>query len=192
VWREFILQDLNFKLILINTIIMDEELIGTIKLFAGNFAPRGYMLCNGAILNISQNQALFSILGTTYGGDGRTTFALPNLNGRMPIGAGTSNTGKSVVLGEAAGTVNTLLSSNLPSMISQLRVSKSNATTSTPSSSSSIAVSGTQAGRDFTAVPSFIDAAPDTLINSASVTFTGQNLPVNNMPPYLVLIILSA
>ncbi|MDN4013811.1 tail fiber protein [Chryseobacterium gambrini] len=167
---------------------MDEELIGTIKLFAGNFAPRGYMLCNGAILNISQNQALFSILGSVYGGDGKTTFALPNLNGRMPVGAGTSNTGKSVVLGEASGTVtNTLLSSNLPSIVSQLRVSKSNATTSTPSSSASIAVSGTQAGRDFTAVPSFINAAPDTPINSASVTFAGQNLPVNNMPPYLGL-----
>ncbi|MCQ4141418.1 phage tail protein [Chryseobacterium sp. EO14] len=167
---------------------MDEELIGTIKLFAGNFAPRGYMLCNGALLNINQNQALFAILGTTYGGDGRTTFALPNLNGRAPIGAGTSNTGKSVVLGEAAGNPQTtLLSSNLPSMISQLRVSKSNATSSTPSSSSSIAVSGTQAGRDFIAVPSFVDNAPDTVINSASVTFTGQNLPINNMPPYLGL-----
>ncbi|HCR75325.1 MULTISPECIES: tail fiber protein [Chryseobacterium] len=167
---------------------MDEELIGTIKLFAGDFAPRGYMLCNGAILSISQNQALFSILGTTYGGDGRTTFALPNLNGRTPIGAGTSNTGKNIALGEAAGTpTNTLLSSNLPSMISQLRVSSSNATTATPSGNSSIAVSGTYAGRDFQPVPSFTDAAPNTQINGASVTFTGQNVPVNNMPPYLGL-----
>jgi len=66
---------------------MDEELLGTIKMFAGNFAPRGYMLCNGALLSISQNTALFSLLGTTYGGDGRTTFALPNLNGRTPFGA---------------------------------------------------------------------------------------------------------
>ncbi|WBX95870.1 phage tail protein [Chryseobacterium gambrini] len=167
---------------------MDEELIGTIKLFAGNFAPRGYMFCNGALLNINQNQALFAILGTTYGGDGRTTFALPNLNGRAPIGAGASNTGKSVALGEAAGNPQTtLLRSNLPSMMSQLRVSKSNATSSTPSSSSSIAVSGTQAGRDFITVPSFVEAAPDTVINSASVSFTGQNLPINNMPPYLGL-----
>ncbi|WP_374458744.1 phage tail protein [Chryseobacterium taeanense] len=167
---------------------MDEELIGTIKLFAGNFAPKGYMLCNGALLSVNQNQALFSILGTTYGGDGKTTFALPNLNGRMPIGVGTSNTGKSVVLGEAAGTpTTTLLNSNLPSMISQLRVSTSNATTATPSSASSIAVSGTYAGRDFIQVPSFVDAAPNTVINQASVTFTGQNLPINNMPPYLGL-----
>lgn len=167
---------------------MDEELIGTIKLFAGNFAPRGYMLCNGALLNINQNQALFAILGNVYGGDGRTTFALPNLNGRAPVGAGTSNTGKSVVLGEAAGSPQTtLLSSNLPSMVSQLRVSKSNASSSTPSSLSSIAVSGTYAGRDFLPTPNFIDADPDTVINPASVTFTGQNLPINNMPPYLGL-----
>lgn len=167
---------------------MDEELLGTIKLFAGNFAPKGYMLCNGALLNINQNQALFSILGNVYGGDGRTTFALPNLNGRSPVGAGTSNTGKSVVLGEAAGNPQTtLLSTNLPSMISQLRVSNSNATSSTPSATSSIAISGTQAGRDFIAVPSFTDAAPDTAINTASVTFMGQNLPINNMPPYLGL-----
>lgn len=167
---------------------MDEELIGTIKLFAGNFAPRGYMLCNGAILSINQNQALFAILGNTYGGDGRTTFALPNLNGRMPIGAGTSNTGKSAALGEASGTPQTtILNSNLPSMISQMRVSKSNASTSTPSSTSSIAVSGTYAGRDFVPINSFVDAAPDTVINPGSVTFTGQNLPINNMPPYLGL-----
>lgn len=167
---------------------MDEELLGTIKLFAGNFAPRGYMLCNGALLSINQNQALFAILGNTYGGDGRTTFALPNLNGRAPVGVGASNTGKSVALGEAAGSPQTtILSTNLPSMVSQLRVSQSNATTSTPSSASSIAVSGTQAGREFTAVPSFVDTAPDTVINTASVTFTGQNLPVDNMPPYLGL-----
>lgn len=165
---------------------MDEELLGTIKMFAGNFAPRGYMLCNGALLNISQNTALFSLLGTTYGGDGRTTFALPNLNGRAPFGAGNSSTGKNIALGEAGGNPQTtILSNNLPSIMSQLRVSNTNANTATPSVSSSIAITGTQAGRDFTAVPSFTDAAPDTVINTASVTFTGQNLPIDNMPPYL-------
>ena len=65
-----------------------EPFIGEISLFAGNFAPRGWALCNGQLLPIAQNQALFSILGTTYGGDGRTTFALPDLRGRVPIHAG--------------------------------------------------------------------------------------------------------
>lgn len=165
-----------------------EEMIGVIKLFAGNFAPRGFLFCNGAILSIAQNQALFSILGTTYGGDGITTFALPNLNGRYPIGAGSSNTGKNYVLGEMAGTTqNTLLQSNLPSFISQLKVSKSNANTTSPASGTSIAVTGTPNGREFDAVPSYVDADPDTMINAKSVSFTGQNLPVNNMPPYLGL-----
>jgi microcystin-dependent protein len=163
-----------------------DEMIGTIKMFAGDFAPKGFLLCNGAILNIAQNQALFAILGTTYGGNGTTTFALPNLNGRAPIGAGTSNTGKSVILGEMAGTpTTTLLNSNLPSFMSQLRVSRSNATSSSPSSTSSIAVPGTTVGRDFTPIPSFVDTAPDTSINATSVSFTGANQPINNMPPYL-------
>ncbi|MET3537632.1 phage tail protein [Chryseobacterium limigenitum] len=163
-----------------------EEYLGTIKMFAGNFIPRGYLACNGAILSIAQNQALYSLLGTTYGGNGTTNFALPNLNGRAPIGSGIANTGKSVNLGEVGGTpTTTLLNSNLPTFVSQLKVSKSNATTASPSSASSIAVSGTTVGRDFTAVPSFVDTAPDTVINATSVTFTGANVPIENMPPYL-------
>lgn len=67
---------------------MTEPFIGEIMLFAGNFAPQGWALCNGQLLSISQNTALFSILGTFYGGDGQTTFALPDLRGRVPIGAG--------------------------------------------------------------------------------------------------------
>jgi microcystin-dependent protein len=167
---------------------MDEELMGVIKTFAGNFAPRGYMLCNGALLSIAQYSALFTILGTTYGGDGVTTFALPNLNGRYPLGTGT-NGQQTYVLGEQAGTPQTtLLSMNLPSFASQLNVSKSNATSSSPSSTSSIAVPGTTVGRDFTPIPSFVDNAdPSTVtpINPQSVIFMGQNLPINNMPPYL-------
>ena len=65
-----------------------EAFIGQVKIFAGNFAPRGWAFCNGQVLSISENQALFSLLGTTYGGDGRTTFALPDLRGRAPIHAG--------------------------------------------------------------------------------------------------------
>ncbi|MCI3937690.1 tail fiber protein [Chryseobacterium aahli] len=165
-----------------------EEMIGIIKSFAGNFAPRGFLFCNGALLSIAQNTALFSILGTTYGGDGITTFALPNLNGRYPLGTG-ANGQQTYVLGEMSGTPQTtLLSANLPSFSSQLKVSKSNATSSSPTSTSSIAVPGTTVGRDFTAIPSFVDNAnPSTVtsINPQSVIFMGQNLPVNNMPPYL-------
>jgi microcystin-dependent protein len=165
-----------------------EEILGTIKLFAGNFVPRGYMLCNGAILSIASNTPLFALLGTYYGGNGQTTFALPNLNGRVPIGVGTSTTGRGYEIGEAAGAPqNTLLSSNLPSIVSQLKVAKVNANSITPSTSTSIAITGTPNGRDFISVPSYVDGDPDTMINPQSVMFIGQNLPVNNMPPYLGL-----
>ena len=68
-----------------------ESMIAEVKLFAGNFAPRGWAFCQGQILQISQNQALFSLLGTTYGGDGRNTFALPDLRGSVPVGTGNSD-----------------------------------------------------------------------------------------------------
>ncbi|WP_160139182.1 phage tail protein [Chryseobacterium sp. c4a] len=167
-----------------------EEYMGIIKLFAGNFAPRGWMFCDGSILPISRNTALFSILGTTYGGDGITTFALPNLKGRTALGAGNVNANEYYPLGVMAGTTqNTLLTSNLPSIGGgfQLKIAKQNANTTTPTATSSFAITGIPNGRDFQAVPNFIDADPDTTINTKSISFTGQNLPVNNMPPYVGL-----
>ncbi|WP_431158438.1 phage tail protein [Winogradskyella poriferorum] len=86
-------------------------------MFAGNFAPRGWALCEGQLLAISTNQALFSILGTTYGGDGRTTFALPDLRGRVPIGPGTGPGLSTYRLGQKGGAeTNTMLVNNIPAM----------------------------------------------------------------------------
>src|SRR4051812_49612110 len=94
---------------------MADPFIAEIRIFAGNFAPTGWALCNGQLLPISQNTALFSLLGTTYGGDGRSTFALPNLQGAAPIQAGQGN-GLSVYdLGESGGSPTvTLLGTELP------------------------------------------------------------------------------
>ncbi|KMQ68040.1 tail protein [Chryseobacterium sp. FH2] len=168
-----------------------DEYIGIVKLFAGNFAPRGWMMCNGALLNINTNTALFSILGTTYGGDGIRTFALPNLTGRMALGAGNAGADKSYPLGIVAGNdQTTILQQNLPSIGSgfQFKVANKNANSSTPTGTSVIAITGTQVGRDFNAVPSYVsDTNPDTTINGQSISFVGQNIPVNNMPPYLGL-----
>ena len=164
-----------------------DEFMGVIKPFAGNFAPRGFMLCNGALLSIAQYSTLFSILGTTYGGDGQNTFALPNLNGRAPIGTGSAS-GKQYQLGEMAGTTqNTIIVQNLPSFNSQLKVANVNSNSSTPSITSSIAITGTPNGREFTPVPNYVDGDPNTVINANSVSFAGQNLPLNNMSPYLGL-----
>ncbi|WP_340819596.1 tail fiber protein [Methanolobus sp. WCC4] len=89
-----------------------DPLLGEITLFAGNFAPRGWAFCNGQLLPINQNQALFSILGTTYGGDGRTTFALPDLRGRAPVHAGNGPGLSPVVLGQKGGAETVALNVN--------------------------------------------------------------------------------
>jgi microcystin-dependent protein len=94
-----------------------EELMGTIKLFAGNFAPRGYAFCNGDLLSIQQYSALYSILGTTYGGNGTIDFALPDLRSRVPVGAGQGTDLSAYVIGQKTGEENTkLASTNIPQL----------------------------------------------------------------------------
>jgi microcystin-dependent protein len=93
-----------------------DEYIGTISLFAGNFAPKNWALCNGQILYIQQNNALFAILGITYGGDGKTTFALPDLRGRVPIGVGQGTGLTNRELGKVGGEeAVTLTTAQIPS-----------------------------------------------------------------------------
>lgn len=92
-----------------------DPFLGEIKMFAGNFPPRGWMFCQGQLLNINNNAALFSLLGTQYGGNGQTTFALPDLRGRAPIGFGTGGALPAVVQGQAGGNnAVTLTSLNMP------------------------------------------------------------------------------
>ena len=94
---------------------MSQPFIGEIRMFGGTFAPNGWAFCNGQILSIAQNTALFSLLGTTYGGNGSTTFALPDLRGRVPMGQGSGPGLSFRSLGEVSGAENvTLLSTNLP------------------------------------------------------------------------------
>lgn len=89
-----------------------DPFIGQIMMFAGNFAPRGWALCDGQLLSISSNSALFSILGTTYGGDGRTTFALPDLRGRVPVHQGAGKGLSPYKLGQKTGVENVTLDTN--------------------------------------------------------------------------------
>src|SRR5437868_122067 len=92
---------------------MAQSYVGEIRMFAGNFAPAGWMLCQGQILPISENVALFNLIGTTYGGDGMTTFALPNLQSRVPIHAGMSHvSGTTYIIGETGGVEEVTLSVN--------------------------------------------------------------------------------
>ncbi len=154
-----------------------EPYLGTILMFGFNFAPSGWALCHGQNLSIEENTALFTLIGTTYGGDGQTTFALPNLQGRMPMhfgqGPGLSQRG----IGEQGGTETvTLLSSQMP------------AHTHSPSASSapgtSDAPSGAYPARPASSIPTY-GPTPDVAMGAGGVA--GGNQPHDNMPPYLVL-----
>ncbi|GHC63404.1 phage tail protein [Ulvibacter litoralis] len=157
---------------------------GEILLFGGNFAPRGWALCNGQLMSIADNSALFSLLGTMYGGDGRTTFALPDLRGRAPIHFGTGPGQPTYKQGNSSGNAAThITTANLPQI--PVKVSSANATQTAATPGATIATPGTTEGRTFTAIQGFNTAAPDITLNSASSG--GNGTQVDNMQPYLAV-----
>ena len=163
-----------------------ETFIGQLLLVGFNFAPIGFARCEGQLLPISQNQALFSLLGTTYGGDGETTFALPELRGRVKVGVGSGPGLPNVSWGQKSGLYqNNLTVANLPANIPmQLKVSSANATQNVAASGSSIAAPGITSGRTFTPSDGFNTSTPNVTLNTTSITGGGSNNAVNNMQPY--------
>ncbi len=161
-----------------------EPFIGQIIMFAGNFAPRGWALCDGQLLAISENSALFSILGTTYGGDGRTTFGLPDLRGRVPMHAGSGPGRTPRSLGSAGGSeTNTLNVNQLPS-----HTHDAQAKVQTPASND-IGNQHSPEGNYPAASKEepYTDAANTSMGEvKAEVTVgnTGANQPINNVQPF--------
>ncbi|MHA7055903.1 phage tail protein [Aquimarina sp. M1] len=167
-----------------------EGTIGEVRMFAGNFAPRNWALCEGQLLSINSNQALFSILGTTYGGDGRTSFALPDLRGRVPIGPGHGPGLSDRRLGQRSGTEYNILNiTQLPSHnhSGSIKVNSTDATQSAATNGASIATPGAISGRAFEGTLGYNTSTPDITLNQQSVTIgnTGGNQSVNNMQPWL-------
>lgn len=156
---------------------MSEPFLGEVRIVGFNFAPRGWAFCDGQILPISQNQSLYSLLGTTYGGDGRTSFALPDLRGRTPIHVGSSN-GSIHLLGQRGGEeTHTLNAAEMPQHTHTLRGSSTDGDAPVPS------------GFVFARTPPQIYRAPANLtpLHSGSVTNVGGGQAHNNMQPTLVL-----
>ena len=154
-----------------------DPFLGQIVLFGGNFAPRGWALCEGQLLPISQYSALFSILGTIYGGDGRTTFALPDLRGRAAISSGRGPGLSDRRLGSRSGQeVHTLTTLEMPShnhlTQNSMKVSSQDSTKATATTNSSIATPGSPGGRGFDSTMGFNDATPDISLNAASNSVT--------------------
>lgn len=161
---------------------MADPFVAEIRIVPFNFAPRGWAFCSGQLLPISQNTALFSLLGTTYGGDGKSTFALPNFIDRAPMHAGQGPGLTDLTLGESGGsaTVN-LLTSELPSH--NHTVSSKTTAGNQAAPVGNIWAGGT--GR--TPPPLYQNGAPNVDMNSAAVGVTGGDSPHNNQQPYLGL-----
>ncbi len=151
---------------------MSEPFLSEIKIVSFNFAPKGWAQCNGQLLPINQNQALFSLLGTTYGGNGQTTFALPNLQGNVPIHFGSGHT-----LGERGGEkAHTLSTSEMPTHIHSANASTANGSTNFAANNVLAAALNLYAG-----------ASSLTPINATSIANVGGSQPHQNMQPFLAL-----
>ena len=172
---------------------MSEPFLGEIRIWSGNFAPRGWAFCQGQILSIAQNSALFSILGTTYGGNGQTTFGLPDLRGRAPIGVGQGPGLSPVTQGDMAGTENVnLTTSQLPPHAPNVTVevaipAVSTSTTAVAAPANTLNLGPVAAaGRAGTL---YASDTPDVTLKpfaaTATVTPVGSGFPVPIRDPYL-------
>ena len=161
---------------------MSEYFIGQIMLTGFNFAPKNFALCNGQLMPIQQNAALFSLLGTQYGGNGTTNFALPDLRGRVPVNSGVS-TGAGYPMGEQGGTTSvTLNNANLPQHNHNMQGTTTAGAVKLPTNNLYGDTSGT--GTDALYAPA---TGPQVVLASQSLGLTGGNQPHNNMQPYQVI-----
>lgn len=158
---------------------MAEPFVGEIRMFAGTFAPVNWNFCDGTLLPIAQNDVLYSLIGTTYGGDGQTNFALPDLRSRVPMHQGAGNT-----LGQAAGTENvTLTTGQLPSHSHRLMATSTGQVLSPANALPAVATSA-HSGEIHVYGPA---AGSPTNLNPVSVQTDGSGLPHNNVQPYLAI-----
>ncbi|MDQ3280460.1 MAG: tail fiber protein [Acidobacteriota bacterium] len=157
---------------------MSQPYIGEIRIFAGNFPPDGWAFCNGATIAISTNDALFNLIGTTYGGDGENTFALPDLQGRVPLGWGASKTGQTYFIGQKAGSeAVTLTTASIPLHEHPVMATSAGAAAASP-------------GNNLAAVPAkriYTNGASNAQLAPGSITPAGGSQPHENMQPYLAL-----
>jgi len=160
---------------------MSTPYLGEIRMVGFNFAPVGWMLCNGQTLPISQYTALFALLGTTYGGNGVTTFQLPNLQGRVPIHQGTAQTGTPYVLGETSGVENvTILANNMPIHTHLVNAVNSGGNAASPAGAlPAIESTGTSLN--------YASTAANTTMNPTMIGTAGGNVPLSVMQPYVVV-----
>lgn len=158
---------------------MSNPFVGEIRMFGGNFAPLGWATCDGQLLPISENETLFNLIGTIYGGDGQQTFALPNLTARIPLHAGTLTGGQTYVQGALAGTPSVTLTSNqLPSHSHSFMASTAGGGQASPQNA---VVASPTSVSEYSPHPA---VSP---MNPISIVATGGNQPHDNMMPFLAV-----
>jgi microcystin-dependent protein len=157
---------------------MGQPFVGEIRMFGGNFAPAGWMFCAGQLLPISENDVLFQLIGTTYGGDGQSTFGLPNLNGRVPLHQGTLS-GNTYIVGETAGTESVTLTTQTIPNHSHPLLGTSDVATVNPSTNNVLA-----ATTGATTLAYGTDN-PKITLPAGVISNVGGSQPHENMQPYL-------
>ncbi|MGD9101677.1 MAG: tail fiber protein [Anaerolineae bacterium] len=157
---------------------MSEPFVGEIRMFAGNFAPRGWAFCDGQLLAVSQNDALFSLFGTIYGGDGRTTFGLPDLRGRIPVHQGQGPGLSNRRLGQKGGAERVTLNSNQLPAHSHPLMASSDAASATSPSGSMLGTPGFNA---------YASAAPADAMNASAIGNAGGGQGHSNLQPFLCI-----
>lgn len=161
---------------------MSDPYVGEIRMFAGNFAPRNWAYCNGQILAIAQNDALFSLLGSTYGGDGRTTFALPDMRGRLPVHQGTGPGLTPRMLGARFGSENiTLSAGQIPAHTHTYNASADIVDSANPGSD--VLASQNDGDTPYAALPADLSKLEN--MNSDTLARAGGGMPHNNMMPFV-------
>jgi microcystin-dependent protein len=157
---------------------MSNPFIGEIRMFGGNFAPAGWAFCQGQLMAIAQNDALFTLIGTTYGGDGQETFGIPDLQGRMPVHQGTNPQGGNYIIGQQGGSESVTLTTNqIPSHPHSFLCNSSTGTQSSPANG--VSASNT--------LNQFAAAAAGQPMKVPLMSSTGGSQPHENMMPFLVI-----
>jgi microcystin-dependent protein len=158
---------------------MAQPFVGEIRIFAGNFAPAGWLFCDGQLLPISENETLFQLIGTTYGGDGQVTFALPDLRGRIPVHQGTMPGGPTFVIGQAGGAEDVTLAVNqIPAHSHPALASGNQGTQGNPAGN---VLSNSQGAKPY------IEDAPTGNLNPQSMSPVGGSQPHANFQPYICI-----
>jgi len=159
---------------------MGEPFVGEIRMFGGSFAPAGWAMCQGQSMPISENETLFNLIGTTYGGDGQETFQLPNLAGRAPMHAGQGpSISQNYQIGESAGVESvTLTTQTIPIHTHPLLASTNNALDASPTNNVLAAGISTKM---------YTEDVANTAMNAQAITPIGGSQPHDNMQPYLVI-----